>query len=73
MCFEVLPVSPMKQLSLFNFPDEPSPGTLMTREPHEWWLAFLHDPRAGWEDREEAEPIPRNGAAPKQERIPGLT
>jgi hypothetical protein len=68
----------MEQLSLFDFPDEPTklkaPSDTASQDKWDaWWLELLRRPRDDWEDRNEPEPSDSYGAAPMQEKLPGLT
>jgi hypothetical protein len=75
-CLEVLLVSPMEQLSLFDLPDEPvrfiASNSTLSEKWDGWWLQLLREPRPDWEDREDFDLPVNSPSQPKQQAIPGL-
>jgi hypothetical protein len=67
----------MEQLSLFDFPDEPTifkaPIASISQDKWEaWWLELLCRPRDAWDDADDgAQPNDRRVAA-SQEVLPGV-
>jgi hypothetical protein len=66
----------MKQLSLFEFTDEPeiirAPVLNIPQERSAWWIELLRRPRDEWDDSDDGSEAAEVKLAVKQERIPGL-